>query len=66
MRLYEVQAAECNVRPKYANGKFLATEDIDHARQRARDYLRCTARNQIRSREARGLTGGLPTHTRLP
>ena len=40
MRLYQVQATECNGRPEYAHSKLLAAEDIDHAWQLSRDYFR--------------------------
>jgi len=40
MRLYQVQATECNGRPEYAHSKLLAAEDIDQAWQMARDYFK--------------------------
>ena len=39
MRLYQVQATECNGRPEYAHSKLLAAENIDQAWQIARDYF---------------------------
>lgn len=40
MRLYEVQATEYNGEQEYFQSKLLAAENIDHARQIARDYFR--------------------------
>jgi len=40
MRLYQVQATECNGTPEYAHSKLLAAENIDQAWRMARDYFR--------------------------
>ncbi len=40
MKLYEVQATEYNGEQEYSQGKLLAAENIDQARQTARDYFR--------------------------
>ena len=40
MRLYEVQATEYNGEQEYSQSKLLAAENIDQARQIARDYFR--------------------------
>ena len=40
MRLYAVQATECNGTPEYAHSKLLAAENIDQAWRMARDYFR--------------------------
>ena len=39
MKLYEVQATEYNGEQEYSQSKLLAAENIDHARQIARDYF---------------------------
>ncbi len=40
MRLYQVEATECNGTPEYAHSKLLAAENVDQARRKARDYFR--------------------------
>jgi len=40
MKLYEVQATEYNGEQEYSQSKLLAAEDINQARQIARDYFR--------------------------
>ena len=40
MRLYEVQATECNGKQEYAHSKLLAAENIGQAWLMARDYFR--------------------------
>jgi len=40
MRLYQVEATECNGTPEYAHSKLLAADNIDQAWRMARDYFR--------------------------
>ena len=40
MRLYRVEATECNGTPEYAHSKLLAAENVDQAWRKARDYFR--------------------------
>ena len=39
LKLYEVQATEYNGEQEYSQSKLLAAENINHARQIARDYF---------------------------